>query len=523
MIGNISKKIDQANTSIIFVALVIAYFLLPLYSSTSFSCGDVTLYTSVPLRLLSGDLPYRDFWQLYPPGNLYIGALVYQISNVNINALFAASIFITALAGALAFLCGKMIFKRNSYALLISAMVFFNGTFAWYEGPRFRHVYILMQIAAAIFLIKFFDAKRDMHLFLSGIFLGAAAFFRVYEAAASILAFAIVAAYFSYEKRGLLKPAKSSAIIIAGSAIAICLLMLPLIGVWQLAFKETVFDSVSHISSLSSDQNYPYFIDTMRHIAALAGSSGLRFAYNLAGAAMTFIIYLIPIAAAAGFIWYARQKPDKKELAIALTFLLWGIFTLPKSITPVVAHLAQTTTPMMFVMLIAMRKMHGIKGKSRALYYFIAICSIAMLVPFTLISMTAHVATETKYEVSTSHGMLLFSNQSEAESAMSVLSYIQNNTNESDYIFSSRLCAPSFYALANRRNPTYYDTIGDVIIRNSTEKQSSICSYLLEKGTKVIIFSPDQRTLDSAQILVSCIKDNFKLKETFGLYEIYGR
>ena len=133
------------------------------------------------------------------------------------------------------------------------------------------------------------------------------------------------------------------------------------------------------------------------------------------------------------------------------------------------------------------------------------------------------------YEVSTEYGTLLFQNESEAIDVNDVISFINKNTDEGDYIFVTPWFAPPFYALTDRKNPTYYDSLIDLVARPSDEKQIKVCNDLLNKDTKLIIHYADWgfdnkeelQFLNACPILQRCIEDNFKLVEKYGHYWIY--
>ncbi len=67
------------------------------------------------------------------------------------------------------------------------------------------------------------------------------------------------------------------------------------------------------------------------------------------------------------------------------------------------------------------------------------------------------------------YGKLLFESESEATSVNSAIEFINKNTHEGDYIFVTPWFVPPFYALTNRKNPTYYDSVIDLIVRPSNE------------------------------------------------------
>ena len=134
-----------------------------------------------------------------------------------------------------------------------------------------------------------------------------------------------------------------------------------------------------------------------------------------------------------------------------------------------------------------------------------------------------------KFEVKSGTGQLFFNNSEDACNANKVIWYIIQNTGPGDYIFVTPWFAPPFYALTNRKDPTYYDSLIDVVARPSEDKQNSICNGLSRKKTKLIIHNTqwgfdDKEELQfsySCKVLQRFIDSNYKLVEQFGRYGIY--
>jgi len=133
------------------------------------------------------------------------------------------------------------------------------------------------------------------------------------------------------------------------------------------------------------------------------------------------------------------------------------------------------------------------------------------------------------YEVSTEYGTLLFKNESEAINVNDVIKFINRNTEKGGYIFVTPWYAPPFYALTNRKNPTYYDSLIDLVARPSDEKRKKVCNDLLNKDTKLIIHYADWgfdnkkelQFLNTCPILQRGIEENFELVEKYGCYWMY--
>ena len=112
----VKEKIDKINPLLLAMTLFLIFLLLPLatYNHTT-AGGDMAEYLNNPLRVINGDLPYRDFWLLFSPGEVFLPALIYKIFGLNINILLIFSVVITAFVGLFSFLLGRTIFRDNFF------------------------------------------------------------------------------------------------------------------------------------------------------------------------------------------------------------------------------------------------------------------------------------------------------------------------------------------------------------------------------------------------------------------------
>lgn len=71
-------------------ALVLAATLLLSVSYRGLNLYDEGIILAGSLRVMNGEVPYRDFWAMYPPGNFYINALLFSIfgEQAILNRLF---------------------------------------------------------------------------------------------------------------------------------------------------------------------------------------------------------------------------------------------------------------------------------------------------------------------------------------------------------------------------------------------------------------------------------------------------
>jgi hypothetical protein len=92
------------------------------YNHTGLS-DDTAEYVNNPVRLLYGEVPYRDFWMLHPPGEVYLPAAVYRLG-CGVNGVLLASAGVSVLVGLAAFWVGRNVAGNSVEGVLAAALVF---------------------------------------------------------------------------------------------------------------------------------------------------------------------------------------------------------------------------------------------------------------------------------------------------------------------------------------------------------------------------------------------------------------
>lgn len=94
-----------------------------------------------------------------------------------------------------------------------------------------------------------------------------------------------------------------------------------------------------------------------------------------------------------------------------------------------------------------------------------------------------------KYTVTALNGSYREASGDKAKSIETVLRLVEKNTIPNDYIFYDGFNSPPIYFLTGRKNPTYYDSMIDVVARPTDEKQYGIIQSLEQKQAKLYIHS----------------------------------
>jgi hypothetical protein len=538
----IEEKVDKINPFFLGVALFMIFLLLPLpiynYGGIMGGDGDMAEYLNNPLRVINGELPYRDFWLLFPPGEVLLPAFIYKVFGLNINLLHVFSVIISAFIGIFSFLLGRLIFRDNFFATITAIIVFSNGITRWYLGYAYIHMYFLLLLISAFLFIKYLTNKGILELFLSGIFIGLAFLFRLYVVGAAFLAFfLIIFIHSKFDGKPFSYSIKSIVVFCSGVLLIISFASLALIEIWQPMIKEIAIESVLHGTSMKRPYFYSigYFEYILTSLKVVLETGNIlyvmKFGYHIVNFANITFFYLLPFLLVGISGWYlVGKKLKKSDKIVVLFFLFWGMFTFPKALgRSDISHLVYSITPLFFLLIFLLQKSIerfeiNKKFLIKIIVYGFVIITLSLLTSAPLLF--GYVLVKPHYKVSTKYGTLLFSNESEAKDANAVVDFIEKNTKEEDYIFVTPWYAPPFYALTNRKNPTYYDSLIDLIARPSDEKQIKVCNDLLDKDTKLIIHGSNW-SIDNNQFLNTChtlqrfIENNFELVEKHGRFWIY--
>lgn len=516
------QKKYNLETFYLAVVLFLVFFIFGFltYNYTGL-WGDMAEYVNNPLRVLNGEIPYRDFWLLFPPGEVYLPALLYKIFGLNVNVVLLIWPVVAALVGAFGFVLGKVLFKSSWLAMLLGVLLFFNGL---------GHVHFLLLVISTIFFAKYLKESGGLKLFFSGIFIGLAFYFRFFEVAAFGLAIGIALLIsFRVERLKITKAIKMLLVFLGGVLLAMLLVYLPLINYWQLIFDSVAVSSVGHGVSMA----LPYLTDVKSSLGELLKQEGLgEFSfYRLAIFLRTAALYSLPfVVCLLGVFQFFGKKVKSLDKVFIFFLVLWTALEFPKALSRAdVSHLAHSVSPAIILLVFLIKN-----GNLKVWKVFAGFAAFLLVLQMPVKAYEVEqVLAKPHYQLLTTHGRLFFDDSKQVEEVSRAIDFINTHSKEGDPIFVSSWYFPALYALTDRRNPTYYDSLIDVIAEPSPEKQQKICDGLVSKdgkvSAKIIVHTPDfgfdanpeMTFLKAAPLIQQCIEKNFKLTDKFGSYFMY--
>ncbi len=304
------------------------------------------------LRVLDGDVPYRDFWSIYAPGMFYaLAGLFWAFGREMLVAAYATVVVNALTAGAFYLLLRRLGGSR----LLATALALPFLASLWTPGPDF-----LAYIPARLLLVlgwersaRYFAGGGRAALFQAGLLFGAAACFKHDVAAYAALgtAAAVPLAWWLARERpaGWLQPVRALAWLAGGSLLVVApvsgwLAIVAGTDAWRdlIAFPATDFRAVR-------SEPYPPLLPDLAPLTAwLADLGDLRLGRSAGASLGGWVRCHVPevvFLAGAGWVVGLRRRLEPAVLGAALP-LLGGL-----PLFWMAAHVQQNTHPFSMALL----------------------------------------------------------------------------------------------------------------------------------------------------------------------------
>lgn len=182
----------------------IIYTIGFIYLLISFNYGiniyDEGLVLVGGMRVLSGDIPYQDFWTIYSPGVYYFSALIQLFSEQIWLHKFLAVVFNFIVAFQLNRIFNLLTNKRN-YAVFIASIVL-TGFGLRYIDPA--GLGLMIALFSVVQTLKYFKSSDERHILYSGLLIGLTSLVR-HDFAAYLFIPVLMSLLFDINKENLLR------------------------------------------------------------------------------------------------------------------------------------------------------------------------------------------------------------------------------------------------------------------------------------------------------------------------------
>lgn len=515
-------KTRGAAVALALVAL--AYIVLGF--NRGLSIYDEAIPVVAAARILDGDLPYRDFWIIYPPGQFYLLAGLFKVFGASLivsRLTSVAAIFGTTL---LVYAMGRQL--RLPLPLVVLAAGLWTAAVGAIAGATLSSgifTALLLGLGSAALFNRFLEEPRRVLLMMSGLALGFTFLFRHDIAACFLLAeTAFVVATMRRRALGLL--ARWLAAVVSPVVVTVAVLIIVGVPARNLVEDLVIYPLTGYAGarSLPLPALIPDIgplwsgrVSVPQYAAALR--SGLRFYFPVA-------VFAVGISMLV-FRRLARPVAFVGLLGISLLSYAW--------VRSDLAHIVPAWAPALLLFAWLIHQLLE-RGRFRAL-------GLALAAVWSIVFVWGAVVAKADALVGTIRGpagLVLDAPRGahivagpEMAPMQAAIRYVQAVVPPDERIFVGNthhdqlvLNDVMFYFLAGRRSATKYHELVPGIA-TTEEVQGRIIHDLESHRVRYVVLRADQgyvpRPAGGAEVLDRFIRDRFVKIETFGEYSVWRR
>ncbi|HPC78274.1 MAG TPA: glycosyltransferase family 39 protein, partial [bacterium] len=182
----------------LFVLIISILFL---YGSIniSYNMYDEGIVVYGASRILKGDIPYRDFWTMYAPGQFYTVAFLFKIfgENLFVSRVYSATVNLLIVL-LVYFIVKKVSDERLALLSMVLSTLWMGGWGLFYSSPTPSGTF--WSLLGIYFVIDFLSTEKVSSLFTGGIITGIGAIFRHDIGGYTFIASTIVILFYAYLK-----------------------------------------------------------------------------------------------------------------------------------------------------------------------------------------------------------------------------------------------------------------------------------------------------------------------------------
>jgi hypothetical protein len=518
--------------SFIYFSLGYQYFNLTRYHY------DEGLIAYGAIRILNGDIPYRNFWTLYFPGQFYLLAAVFKIFGISVKVkVFFAIAILASIICCIYILVNRFTLKK--IALLSSFLsLAWLKTFMVYNRPS--QVAILFSILSCFPVFNFIHTNRNKWLIAAGILVGITTLFRQdfgFYTFISIFLLILLKQLSSFA--GLNYKMRMKSIFIRESyfLIGILLIILPffIYFIYNSALRDLVSDAIV----------FPLLV-----YPKVRWLTFPKLTINNLIFYLPLVIYVLTVVRLLIYIWGVKSEGDKVWCMLLFLFLGIGLFNYVRVRTNI-DHLLPVLIPaiILFALLyddLLKRFITKLPSLYRHPIWIVTflICLDLLYYPIksilpklNLLRFPSQKTDYARLDIARAQGF--YDSSDFAQSQLSAIKYIQSKTEKGEKIYVGNTRHDKianndiiFYFLSERHSATrYYElhpgltTTRDVQREIIDEiKHHNVRYIVLWKGFEDIIEEPNESSKSSGVTLLdNFIQKNYKIEKAFGPYLILRR
>jgi hypothetical protein len=514
-----------------YFILLTLLFLSAVYNSAILSAVlgryDEGIVLVGAMRVLAGELPHRDFWSIYPPGQSLVLAELFKAFGVSLEVARFYDLCVRIITSSLVY-----VFLRNiSVSRLLSligwvSLTFWLGAFDFSGYPVFPA--IMMLLVAASFLAIFAKSKSLRAVFVGGLFIGLTTLFRFDFGVVGLISYLL--ALYVFQKASLCNASKTLFFATLGAGSFILATFGPLS--YSVGFENLFTQLV-----LTPAAVMPKY----RALAIPAGFTALSAPFYICPLILIFSLYIalnrLKIRSLlAGELEDVAGHMGRRRLgAILLFFSTLGLFSLNQALVrsdmihllPLI-FVCSILSPIVFYLLITELRARVSPKLNRAAVFSFALIFLMTLSYPAALRIKKYLNSRSSYPV-LSHGIV-------SEELASLVDFISAHTHPSDSIYVGVINHDKFtyndvavYFLARRMIPTRYHELHPGVT-TTPQVQNEIVDELEISSPKLLILAnryipteDNQTSVDlGLDILDLYIQSKFKKINEFGPYQVFA-
>lgn len=547
---------DLAAAAVVFAATAVLYgALFNKENALSYSIG-YNLYAAE--RILSGEIPYRDFHTLYPPATVYLNAAIFDWIGVSLyNALLGVLIFKTFTMLTI-YLCGRRIMPRTwALGAAFSSLLWLRPNGGFKAVPM--HYGALLLALALYQILGFLRDRRRGSLAAAGVAIGALALFKHNIAAYALLGFIFVVLFdggrarlrnvYSREKLvnvlimigGVLAPLLPVMVYLQAAHALSAMIRTLLFGpgeflVSRLASTPSPLAALAFCAWLALCcyaaarlRSQPVIALTMAGVALASAGGGALFASQAAIDSLIFFLPAFVLAAGLAHALFDKEldgESRQKSLAVLAATAAAMLEVFPRFARE------QSIGAMPFVLLAAFFVCFLLKPRAVRTVGpgFRAKAALALL-PLVLLLIGARMFLSTYFdgrlrlrsdtELRSERGRHVYFPQAKANEIDEVVSFIDERVPAGGYFFAQSYAGSSFLFLAERENPSGAQFWGGVGVRDS--ERAETLRVLQEKQIDLVVTSVKDLAAEKYAPMRDYIAQNFETTRETGEFIILER
>ncbi len=528
-------------------ALGLAYLSVGFNEDLSIYDEGIVVYGAA--RVLNGEVPYRDFWTFYSPGQFYTLAGLFAVFGVNLMVARVFSVVMSAgLSLAVYLVARRLLTPRYALFAWVAASVWI-GSYRLLTSPLVPAM--CFAFAGILCLLRSLPTARTSWLVLSGLWCGVSVCFRHDTGLYAVLSVGAVLVPIALRREqpsrknletrwramgGVVLPYVLGLLVVVVPVMAYFLCVVPL--------DELVYDIVTFpLTVYPKVRGLPYPTPLPDPRGLLKGTPFNIDYIRTAAYGFTFVFPLLVYGASIVrlvVVWRTSEEQRKVEQSMGVALLtLFGLLLLTYTkVRPDFAHLMPTATVASIVLAVLITEMRQLKRHGLAsLCITLILASPSLCIPLLKrgrqIEQSMRSPASVPIDLDRARGIFV---RAPASRYLELVQFIRHHVPEGEVIFvgSTRhdhihINDMLLYFLSGRHSATKYHELHPGIA-TSLSIQERILREIQSKNVKLLVLRTESPAdlggrpqASGATRLDDFIRTTFRPDKTFGDYTVWKR